>query len=100
MSAQAKKQPPQPPLAAVEADLFGAILGFHKKTMTLLRQASLNDEKLNVVADRIKSLLDDATAEVKRTQPLNLTERLEAAYQEVRRLVNELSGFPDGGKDG
>jgi hypothetical protein len=93
-------KPKEPLLASVEADLFGAILGFHKKTMILLRQASLNDEKLNVVADRIKSLLDDATAEVKRTQPLNLAERLEAAYDEVRRLVNELSGLPDGGQEG
>jgi hypothetical protein len=50
-------------------------VGFHKKTMTLLRQSSLNDEKLNVVADRIKTLLDTATAEVKRTQQLNFTER-------------------------
>ena len=94
------EQPNKPHLASVEADLFGAIFGFHKKTMTLLRQSPLDDEKLNVVADRIKTLLDNATAEVKRTQQLNLTERLEAAYDEVRRLINELSGFPYGGKDG
>jgi hypothetical protein len=94
------EKPKEPLLASVEADLFGAILGFHKKTMILLRQSSLNDEQLNVVADRIKTLLDNATAEVKRTQPLNVTERLEAAYEEVRRLINELSGLPDGGKEG
>jgi len=60
--------------------------------MTLLRQSSLDDEKMKVVADRIKSLLEAATAEAKGTRQTNLTERLEAAYSEVERLVNELSG--------
>jgi hypothetical protein len=87
-------QPNKPTLASTEADLFGAIFGFHKKTMTLLRQSSLDDEKLNVVADRIKTLLDAVTAEVKGMQEINLTERLEAAYSEVKRLVDELSGLP------
>jgi hypothetical protein len=84
------------PLASVEADLFGAIIGFHKKTVTLLRESSLDDEKLKVVADRIKTLLDDANAEVKRAQQLNVTERLAAAYDEVKRLVDELSHSDDG----
>jgi hypothetical protein len=88
------KQPTQPTLAAVEADLFGAIFEFHKKVMTLLRQTSLDEKTLKAVADRIKTLLDSVTAEVKGTQHLNLTERLEAAYNEVRRLVDEISGFP------
>jgi pyruvate dehydrogenase complex dehydrogenase (E1) component len=100
MPEQPKNPPPQPPLASVEADLFGAIFAFHKKTTTLLRQSSLSEEKLNVVADRIKTLLDNATTEVKRTQQLNVREWLEAAYDEVKRLVEELSDFPDGGKDG
>jgi hypothetical protein len=97
MPEQSKKQPPQPSIASVEADLFGAIFGFHKKTMEMLRQSSLNDEKLNVVAVRIKTLLDNATSEMKLTKQSNLTERLEKAYEEIRRLVNELSGLPDGG---
>ena len=46
---------PKPTLVSVEADLFGTLLAFHKKTMTLLRALSLDDEKINVVADRIKS---------------------------------------------
>jgi len=92
--------PQKPPLATMEADLFGVIFGFHTKTMTLLRQSSLDDEKLKVVSDRIKTLLDTATAEMEKTQRFNMTERLEAAYDEVKRLVNELSVFPDGGKDG
>ena len=100
MPEQPNNPHPQPPLASVEADLFEAIFGFHKRTMTLLRQSSLNDEKLSVIADRINTLLDNVTGEMKRTQKLNVTGRLEAAYDEIRRLVDELSGFPDGGKNG
>lgn len=73
---------PQPALASVEADLFGVLLAFHTKIVTLLRESSLDDEKLKVVADRIKTLLDDATAEMKATQQVKLAERLEAAYEE------------------
>ncbi len=89
----------QPKLASVEADLFGTLLAFHKKTMRLLRESSLDDEKLKVVADRIKTLLDDATAEMKQSQPLNLAERFEAAYEEAKRLVAELSRSHESGKD-
>jgi CHASE3 domain sensor protein len=79
------EQPHKPSLASVEADLFGAIIGFHQKTMTLLRQSSLDDKKINVVGERIKTLLDNATAEMERTQQMNVTERLEAAYEEVKK---------------
>jgi len=60
--------------------------------MALVRHSSLDDEKLKVVADRIKTLLDTVTAEMKQT---NLTERLEAAYGEVKWLVDELSGLSE-----
>ena len=100
MPEQPKSRPPQPPLTSVEADLFGALFGFHERTTALLRQSALNEEKRNVVADRIKTLLDNATAEVKRSQSLNVTKRLQGVYEEVRRLVNELSGLPGGGKEG
>ena len=90
------EQPSNPPLASVETDLYGAIFGFHSKIMTLLRQSSLDDEKLTVVGDRIKTLLANATAEVEKTQQFNVTERLEAAYGEVKRLVAELSEKSDG----
>jgi hypothetical protein len=100
MRKQTGKPPAQPTLASVETDLFGVIFGFHTKTMTLLRQSSLDDEKLKVVADRIKTLLDTATAEMNETQQMNLTQRLQAAYDEVKLLVNALSVFPDDGDDG
>ena len=93
------EQPNKPSLASVEANLFGAIIGFHQKTMTLLRQSSLDDEKMKAVGERIKTLLDNATAEMGRTQQMNVTERLAAAFEEVKRLVEELARLPDGSKD-
>jgi hypothetical protein len=39
-------EPKKQPFASVEADLFGTLFAFHKKTMTLLRQSSLDDEKM------------------------------------------------------
>ena len=89
----------QPTITSVEGDLFDAIIGFHKKIMALLRDSSLDEQKLNLVASRIKILLDNTTAEMKLTKQLNVTERLEAAYEEAKRLVGELSKIPDGGKD-
>ena len=99
MTEQTDNQPPQPALASVEADLFGTLFAFHKKIMTLLRESSLDDEKLKVVAERIKTLLDDATADMKAAQQVNLAERLEAAYEEAKRLVDELSHSDDGDKN-
>ena len=61
--------------------------------------SSLDDEKLNLVADRIKTLLADTTAEVERTKDLNVAGRLEAAYDEVERLVDELSGLHGDGEE-
>jgi len=68
--------------------------------MDLMRQSSLDDEQLNLVADRIKTLLAEITADMERTQNPNVACRLEAAYDEVQRLVDELSGSRDGGKNG
>ena len=90
------EQPKNPPLASIEADLFGLLFEFHQKTMTLLTESSLDNEKLNVVADRIKSLLDTATVELRQAQQLNMTERLEMAYEEVKRLVEQLSAGEGG----
>jgi hypothetical protein len=93
------EQPDQPPLASVEADLFGALFAFHQQTITLLRKSSLEDEKLKLVGERIKTLLDSVIAEMKQKQQLNLTERLEAAYEDVKRLVDELSESSGDGKE-
>jgi hypothetical protein len=82
---------PQPNLASVEADLCGTLFAFHKKAVTQLRESSLDDENKKVVADRIKTLLGNVTAEMERTQQLNVAERLQAIYEEAKRLVDELS---------
>jgi len=94
------EQPDKPPLASVETGLFGMLFGFHKKAMTLLRESSLNDEKRKAVADRLNTLRDETTAEMERTQQLKLADRLEAIYEEMRRLVDESAKNSDCGKDG
>jgi hypothetical protein len=50
------------------------------------------------VGDRIKTLLDDAIADMKGTKQSNVAERLDAAYEEAKRLVEELSHSDDGDK--
>lgn len=80
----------KPPLASFEADLFGLLFAFHQKTMILLRDSWLDDEKQKVVAERLKTLLEEMTAEMKTTKQLNWSERLDAAYDEAKRLVHEL----------
>jgi hypothetical protein len=52
----------------------------------------LDDDELKLVTGRIKTLLEDATSEMQRTKDFsNLAHRLEAAYAQVTRLVDELS---------
>ncbi len=90
MTDRINKPPAQVSLASIEANLFGTIFEFYKKAMALLRESSLDDEQLELVADRIKTLLEDANAEIKRTKDLNVTGRLEAVYDEIKLLVDEL----------
>ena len=86
------KQPAEPNLSSTEGNLFGALFSFHEKTMDLLRQSSLDDDKLELATERIKTLLEDATVEMKQAKDLSkLVPRLEAAYADVERLVDELS---------
>jgi hypothetical protein len=86
------KQPAEPNLSFTEGNLFGALFSFHEKTTDLLRQSSLDDDELKLVTGRIETLLEDATAEMKRTKDFsNLAHRLEAAYAQLTRLVDELS---------
>ena len=94
-----KSQPPQPDLGWVEAEVLGAILGFHRKVTTLLREASLNGDKLTAVMDRIKTLIDDAADDMKRTREMDLGHRMELAFEEVKMLVTELSHSQSGGSD-
>jgi hypothetical protein len=97
MPKQNKEPPAEPNLASVEENLFGVLFEFHTKAMDLLRQSALDDDELNLVADRIKTLLTNMTAEVERTKDFTVAGLLEAAYDDVKRLVDELSSSDDGG---
>jgi hypothetical protein len=99
MPEQDNEPPADPNIASVEENLCGALFGFHKKAMDLVRQSALDDEKLTLVADRINTLLDDISDEVKRTKDWKVAARLEAAYDDVNRLVDELSSSDKGGKE-
>ena len=95
-----RDQPAEPNLSSIEGDLFGALFSFHDKILKLLRRASLEDDKLNVVTERIKRLLEDATAEMERTMNLNLAGPLESAFEEIKGMVDELSDPHDSGGAG
>ena len=100
MDEQDCNSPDKPNLASFEGNLFGALLDFHKKVMDLLRNSGLDDDKLKLVSERIEQLLADATAEMKRTKNLNLAEPLEATYEEVKSMVEELYKPHDSGGTG
>ena len=89
-----------PKLDSIEGGLLGAVLGFHQKTMSLLREANLDDEKSKLAAERIKLLIDGMHDEIKGSKDLNVRERLESVYEEAKRLVDELCRSPNqnGGK--
>ena len=59
--------------------------------MTSLRQSSLDDEKVKLLGERIKLVIQNITHEIKGSRDFNLAGRLESAYEEIRRLVEDLS---------
>ena len=85
------KKPSDTPLHSMEGGLFGALFGFHLKVMDLLRAANLADDKLDVAEERIRFLLGKATEDIKLTHDLNIQPRLDSMYEELKRLVDELS---------
>lgn len=98
MTDKSKKQSDEPSLPSFEMDLFGALFGFHEKAMTLLRQSHLADEKLDLVAKQLQRLLDETTIELKRTKMFaDVAGRLESVYEELKRLIDELSGSQNPG---
>jgi ribosomal protein L11 methylase PrmA len=60
-----------------------------------MRNSGLDDDKRESVSKRIEQLLEDATAEMKRTKNLSLSGLLDAAYEEVKSMVDELSDPQD-----
>ena len=91
MDDQTDKDQNTPNLNSIESGLMGALLGFHVKTMNLLRESNLDDEKLKLVSARIELLIDGVTAEIKGSTNLDVQGRLDSAYEEVKRMVDELS---------
>ena len=91
MPEQMAEDADKPDLASVEVDLFGALLGFHQKTVTLLRQSSLNDEKRKLLSERINLATQTVLDELKRSKTWKLTGLLESAYEDIRRFAEELS---------
>ena len=91
MDEKSKKPQGKPDLASFEADVLGAVFGFYQKTITLLRQSSLDEEKKKVAGERICQLMQNVSDEVKRSRDWNVGGRLDSAYEEVKRLVDELS---------
>ncbi len=93
--------PIEPPsLDSVEGGLFDAVFEFHKKVMTLLRAANLDDDKLGIAAERIKLLMAKVTEDIKLTHDLNIQPRLDSMYEEVQRMVDEFSSSQRGGENG
>jgi SAM-dependent methyltransferase len=87
------QKPQDTPIHALEGGLFGAIFGFHKKVMALLRAANLPDDKLGVASERIGHLLREMTEGIKSTKDLNIQPRLDAMYEDMQRMVDELAAL-------
>ena len=100
MDDQTDKNRDTPNLDSIEAGLLGVLLGFYQKTMNLLRESNLDDEKLELVSAKIKLLIEGVTTEIRGSKDLDVQGRLESAYEEVKRLVDELSlsSNQDGGE--
>ena len=99
MNEPSKKPQDKPDLASFEANALGAVFGFYEKTITLLRQSSLDEEKKKVAGERIGQLMQNVSDEVERSGDWNVAKRLDSAYEEVKRLVDELAN-PHGGVNG
>ncbi len=99
MADETNKPYDTPDLGSVEADLFGSLFGFHQRIVTLVRQSNLDDGNLKVVSKRIKQLMEGVTAEIRGSKDLNLQDRLDSMYEEVKRLMDDLSSSQGDGDD-
>lgn len=91
--------PGGPSLDCLEGGMFGALLDFHQKAMTLLRTANLDDEKVRTVGERLHLLMNETTEHIKRTRDLNIQPRLDSMYEEVKRLVDDLTKGTEVGEE-
>ncbi len=81
----------KPSFASVEEDVFEALVGFQQRIVTMLRQSSLDDGTAKVLSRHIKSMIQNITDEMKGSRDFDLAGRLESAYEEIRRLVEDIS---------
>jgi hypothetical protein len=82
----------QPSFASVEEDIFEVFAGFQQRVVAMLRESSLDDGTVKVLSRHIKSVIQKITDEIRGSRNFNLAERLESAYEDLRRLVADLSG--------
>ena len=68
--------------------------------MTLLRGASLDDDRLSIAGKQIEVLMDQAIDEMKSTGDLNVQGRLDSMYEQVERLIEQLAESPREGSSG
>ena len=94
MDDQTNKPADTPSLHSVEGGLFGALLGFHQKTMTLLRAANLDDDKVDIAFSHLTLLIAKVKEDIKLTNDLNIQPHLDSMYDQMKRLVDELSKSP------
>jgi hypothetical protein len=87
-------RPPDTPIHALEGDLFGTIFGFHKKVMALLRAANLDDGKVDIAFAHLTLLIAKVREDIKLTNDLNIQPHLDSMYDQMKRLVDELSQSP------
>jgi hypothetical protein len=92
MEEQAAKDADKFDVASVEAKLFEPLTGFYEKVTILLQKSSLDTEKATVVIERIKLVMRNVVDEQKRTKSMNMAGPLDSAYEELRCLIEELSG--------
>lgn len=87
-------EPSDKPIASVEMNLLGSLLGFHLKIVKLLRESSLEKADLDRVSQRITQAMDSITTDIKNSGNLDLSGRLNTAYAEIEQLVADVSGTP------
>ena len=88
---KADKPQIKPALSSIEEDTYEALIGFQQRVMTLLRQSLLEGVNLKLLTERIKLVMKNMSAEMKCSQDGILAGRLEVAYEEIQRFVEELS---------
>jgi hypothetical protein len=59
-----------------------------------LQAAKLDDDQLNIAAERLKLLMAKSSDEIKLAPDLNVQRRMDSMFEEAKRLVDELSQSP------